>query len=284
MSIFGLSLWMGLAAAGTALVLWVSIRRSLRLRATRRAAVQAPAGEGTESPAPEILVSTADGGTRAPSRLARVGLGQRRAEAPPPRLEALVAAQADLAARVEALGAVQSAPEERLQGMAAQLLGLVRDKNATLETALAGLDQLRERMRAIEQMGEPAEARALLERLEGRLDEIRSSQAAGAAALDARIAGLEAPSGNAVAELADRLTRLHAQKDAVAETVLARIATLEQGLAARDPAPALDRLAIRIDETRAALEARVAALEAANPLAEISEQFARLHEIGRAHV
>lgn len=68
MSIFGLSLWMGLAAAGTALVLWVSIRRSLRLRATRRAAVQAPAGEGTESPAPEILVSTADGGTRAPSR------------------------------------------------------------------------------------------------------------------------------------------------------------------------------------------------------------------------
>ena len=277
MSIFGLSLWMGLAAAGTALVLWVSIRRSLRLRATRRAAVQAPAGEGTESPAPEILVSTADGGTRAPSRLARVGLGQRRAEAPPPRLEALVAAQADLAARVEALGAVQSAPEERLQGMAAQLLGLVRDKNATLETALAGLDQLRERMRAIEQMGEPAEARALLERLEGRLDEIRSSQAAGAAALDARIAGLEAPSGNAVAELADRLTRLHAQKDAVAETVLARIATLEQGLAARDPAPALDRLAIRIDETRAALEARVAALEAANPLAEISEQFARLH-------
>ena len=281
MSIFGLSLWMVLAAAGTALVLWVSIRRSLRLRSTRRAAAQAPAGEAASveagAPAPETLASAAEGGARPASRLARVGIGHRRAEAPPPRLEALAAAQADLAARVEALSAGQSAPEERLQGMAAQLLGLVRDKNATLETALAGLDQLRERMRAIEQMGEPAEARALLERLESRLDEIRSSQAAGAAALEARIAGLEAPSENAVAELADRLTRLHTQKDAVAETVLARIATLEQGLAARDPAPALDRLATRIDETRAALEARVTALEATNPLAEMSEQFARLH-------
>ena len=148
---------MVLAAAGTALALWGSNRRSLRLRSARRAAAQAPAGEAASveagAPAPETLASAAEGGARPASRLARVGIGHRRAEAPPPRLEALAAAQADLAARVEALSAGQSAPEERLQGMAAQLLGLVRDKNATLETALAGLDQLPERMRALEQMG-----------------------------------------------------------------------------------------------------------------------------------
>ena len=93
--------------------------------------------------------------------------GERQAQIAPPRprsaaerLEALAAAQADLALRLDALAAQGHAPEERLQAMAGQLLGLVRDKNATLETALAGLDQLRARMRALEQMGEPASARS----------------------------------------------------------------------------------------------------------------------------
>ena len=212
----------------------------------------------------------------------RRSLKRRRAAgggAPAPRIEALAAAQADLAARLDALAAGQSAPEERLQAMAGQMLGLIRDKNATMETALAGLDQLRGRMRTLEQMGAPAEARALLERLEARLDEMRSAQAAGAAALEARIAALESPGPSPVAELAERLTRLHAQKDSVAEAVLARLARLEAALAAQDPQAALDRFAERLEELRRALDGRIAALEAPaeNPFAEISEQLTRLY-------
>ncbi len=212
----------------------------------------------------------------------RRSLGRRRSAgtaAPAPRIEALAAAQADLAARLDALATGQGAPEERLQAMAGQMLGLIRDKNATMETALAGLDQLRGRMRTLEQMGAPAEARALLERLEARLDEMRSAQAAGAAALEARIAALESPSTSPVAELAERLTRLHAQKDSVAEAVLARLAKLEAALAAQDPKAALDRFAGRLEDLRTALDGRIAALETPgeNPFAEISAQMTRLY-------
>lgn len=97
------------------------------------------------------------------------------------RVEALGAAQAELGLRLDGLAERAGAPEERLQAMAGQLLGLVRDKNATLETALAGLDQLRARMRALEQMGEPAEARALYDGLAARLDALAAAQAAAAA-------------------------------------------------------------------------------------------------------
>ena len=110
------------------------------------------------------------------------------------RLEALAAQQAALGQRLDALVAQVASgagPEERLQAMAGQLLGLVRDKNATLETALAGLDQLRARMRALEQMGEPAEARALLDGLAQRLGGIEAAQAAAAAATEARLAALD---------------------------------------------------------------------------------------------
>ena len=105
--------------------------------------------------------------------------------------------------------------------MAGQLLGLIRDKNATLETALAGLDQLRARMRALEQMGEPAEARALLETLQGRLDELAAAQAAASAALEAKLATLAEPTG--AAELAERLARLQETRDAGAEALIARL-------------------------------------------------------------
>ena len=77
---------------------------------------------------------------------------------PADRLEALGRGAGRSRAAARALAAQAAAPEERLQAMAGQLLGLIRDKNATFETALAGLDQLRARMRALEQMGEPAEA------------------------------------------------------------------------------------------------------------------------------
>jgi len=108
------------------------------------------------------------------------------------RVEALGAAQAELGLRLDGLAERAGAPEERLQAMAGQLLGLIRDKNATLETALAGLDQLRARMRALEQMGEPAEARALVDGLAARLDALGAAQAAAGAATEARLAALAA--------------------------------------------------------------------------------------------
>ena len=188
METFGIGGVAGLGAAGAGLV-WVTVRRvRQRLAARTPRAARAPAG----------------------------------------RLEALAAAQADLAARFEAFAA--QAPEERMQAMAGQMLALIRDKNATMETALAGLDQLRARLRALEQMGEPAEARALLERLGGRLDELQAAQAAGAAALEARIAGIGAPGGTGAADLAERLAKLHEKKDAGLEALVARLGPLESRL------------------------------------------------------
>ena len=91
------------------------------------------------------------------------------------RMETIEGAQAALAARLEAQGS-DDAAERRLQAMAGQILGLVRDKNASLDVALAGLDQLRARMRVLEQMGDAAEARALFERLGVRLDTLETAQ------------------------------------------------------------------------------------------------------------
>ncbi len=244
------------------------------------------------------------------------------------RLEALGQAQAELGLRLDALAAKAGAPEERLQAMAGQLVGLIRDKNATLETALAGLDQLRARMRALEQMGEPAEARALVdglgrparrarrrprpgsrrgsrrsprraegaalaERLTGleekrtagleatlarlapleaklaalesgrdgeaaagrealkRLETKLEAQAAEASAAKSELAALKAEAGG-VRALGEQLTRVLAQKEALADTLVARVAAVEAVLAEKDPAPALARLAERL----AALESR----------------------------
>ena len=180
------------------------------------------------------------------------------------RLEALAAQQAELGQRLEALAAQATAPEERLQAMAGQLLGLIRDKNATLETALAGLDQLRARMRALEQMGEPAEARALLDGLGERLGALETAQATAAAATEARLAALDgsgataADFARAVADLGERLARLQESRDArfegALETALARIAPLETRLGVLDGGRAEGREALK------RLEARLEAL------------------------
>ena len=251
------------------------------------------------------------------------------------RLAALERGQADFALRLEGAGGA----EERLQATAGQLLGLVRDKNATIETALAGLDQLRNRMRVLEQIGDAAEARALFERLgeriaaveaaprgadggqaalveelrrlhaqkdaateavigrlgpvearlarlegegtaealarlEARLEAARDAQGATEAALAALRAETAAATAPA-AEIADRLGRLHAQKEALAERLLARIAALEAEGAARDPAAALDALGLRLE----ALRERVGMLETPgeSPFAAVSEQLTRLY-------
>lgn len=144
------------------------------------------------------------------------------------RMEAMEATQSALAARIEALGG-DDASERRLQAVAGQILGLVRDKNARLDTALAGLDQIRARLRVLEQIGAPAEALALLERLGARLDTTDSTLAAACGALEARLAALEG-AAPPFAEISKQLTRLYAQKDATAETVFARLAPLEAKL------------------------------------------------------
>jgi chromosome segregation ATPase len=203
----------------------------------------------------------------------------RRPRSTADRLEALAAAQAELGLRLDA---ISHAPEEKLQAMAGQLLGLIRDKNATFETALAGLDQLRARMRALEQMGEPAEARALVERLGARLDELQAEGAARAAALEARLGALEGPG------IAERLAQLHAAKDAGIAAVLGRLGPLEARLGGIEgelgglgPArEGLQRLEARIEALAAeqgAARAELAALQAGPAPAQVLEGLAKLH-------
>jgi hypothetical protein len=157
------------------------------------------------------------------------------------RMDAIDAAQAALSERLEALAA--EGGEARLQAVAGSLIGLIKDKNATLEVALAGLDQLRARLKVLEQMGDLAEARGLYDRVDARLDEVQAAQVTAQAATEARLNTLQAGAeGNPYAEISEQLTRLYAQKDATVETVFARLAPLEaklaelqQGLVARDP-------------------------------------------------
>ncbi|HVH03425.1 MAG TPA: hypothetical protein VM891_10860 [Amaricoccus sp.] len=205
----------GLGAAGAA----TFGAFGLAFRARRRRLVAQAASELA------IAAATADptGETGVSGGPAEAGASDRD------RIEAIASAQAELALRLDALTAGASAPEEKLQAMAGQLLGLIRDKNATLETAMAGLDQLRARMKALEQMGEPAEARGLFEGLKGRMGELETRAAAGAAALEARLAALA--SGGGASELAERLARLHEARDAGLEAALARLAPLETRLA-----------------------------------------------------
>ena len=215
--------------------------------------------------------------------------------------------EARFEARIEALTAAGS-PEDRLQAMAGSLVGLIRDKNATLETALAGLDQLRARLRALEQMGDLAEARGLFERLEARIDETRTAQAAAAAAVEERIAGLKsraeaeaapraAPLAAPLAAVTEQFSRLYAQKDAGVAAMLARLAPVETRLAELEGDRAAEtagqgaareaqaRLEARLEALReaqdagqrdlAALKAEVAA--GAGPVTEIAERLGGLH-------
>lgn len=110
---FGTLAGLGVAAMLLFLLAWAWAIRSQR-------AAKAPAASTDEAPASNARKSKSDA-----------------------RIAELEMLQADLAARMDALVSAQSEPEERLQALASQILGLIRDKNATLETALTGLDQLR---------------------------------------------------------------------------------------------------------------------------------------------
>lgn len=388
-----ISLVGGIAFGGLAIALlllaWIRKIRS------RLAAVAARAGDGAEvvpGPGAASAAPETAGGARRPEAYPGVHSATHSGTRAEARLETRLEAVETRLAQVVAEAASGGA-EERLRDMAGSLIGLIRDKNATLETALAGLDQLRARMRALERIGEVAEARALFEELGGRIDALGSAQAAqaaetearidplrarieaeearsgqeradlvaqftrlydqkdaGIAALRDRLAPLEARTGlleearggqeaalarieariesrvetriasldaareagelalagiradlaalgtelragkeaalAPVRDIADRLSGLHAQKDALAETLLARLGALEDRVAALDPRGALDRFAERLETAKAAreeaeagLRARIGALEAPaeNPFAEISERLAGLY-------
>ena len=202
------------------------------------------------------------------------------------RLAALEQGQAGVAARLDGAGGA----EERLQATAGQLLGLVRDKNATLETALAGLDQLRSRMRTLEQIGDAAEARGLFERLGERLAGLESAQAASARggsrpprrARRARRGGRGAAGGAARAADAGCTPRRTRRSMAV----LARLAPVESRLGRLEgaaPAEALARLERAARRPRATPRAPARrrsprwSATPPGPVAELAERLSRLH-------
>ena len=117
----------GLGAAGAAT--FGAFGLAFRARRRRLAAAQASS---------ELAIAAATGEPAAVPEAA-APLPERRAdrfgrarESERDRIEAIATAQAELALRLDALTASGSAPEEKLQAMAGQLLGLIRDKNATL--------------------------------------------------------------------------------------------------------------------------------------------------------
>ena len=257
----------GLGAAGAAT--FGAFGLAFRARRRRLAAAQASselaiaAATGEPAAVPEAAAPLPD---RRADRFGRARESERD------RIEAIATAQAELALRLDALTAAGSAPEEKLQAMAGQLLGLIRDKNATLETAMTGLDQLRARMKALEEMGEPAEARGLFEGLKGRMGELETRQAAAAAALEARLAALV--SGGGASEIAERLARLHEARDAGLEAALARLAPLETRLAGLESGLGAGREATR------RLEAAITALQGEQ--AQTRTALATLHAASEA--
>jgi prefoldin subunit 5 len=165
------------------------------------------------------------------------------------------------------LGALEDA-ENPFAEVSEQLTRLYAQKDATVEAMLGRLAPLEAKLGALEgglaRLAPLAEAdpRAAIEGLAARLAELHWAQgevAAGLAALRAT-AGEAAP----VAELADRLTRLYAQKDAMVEAVLARLQPFETRLAALEGRP-WDPDA---DEARAQAQAIAAQLIAARAASE----------------
>ena len=83
-----------------------------------------------------------------------------------------------------------------------------------------------------------------------------------------------------MAVLAERLSALHAQKDALARRRW-NAGQARAGAAAQEPAALAKRLSARLDDVRTALEARLAAIEdpaaRSAPFGKISEQLTRLY-------
>ncbi|MFQ8431923.1 hypothetical protein [Amaricoccus sp. W119] len=261
----------GLAAA-LVLIAWL---RRLRTRvAAERSALRAAPAPGAEPP---MGVGPAAGEATGSGQIAG-GVAARRLEL---RLEAVEARLAEVTA--------EGSPEERLRDMAGSLVGLIRDKNATLETALAGLDQLRARLRALERIGDVAEARALFEDLGGRLEALHSAQAAQAAETGERIEALrgraeagdvarDAVSAAVSEQIAALREDLHERKDAGLAALIERFGPFETRLAALETAQGAEEAAgIAMGAAvGATAEAVVEAVVEAEIRAEIARMEARI--------
>ena len=174
---------------------------------------------------------------------ARAGSARGSTSCRPPRRRRAAALEARLAA-LEAPGGAGGG------GLAERLAQLHEQKDAGLEAVLARLGPLETRLGALE--GDRAARRRCArrsKRLEARLEALQGEQGAARAEL-------AAPEGAAGGGEAGRSPsssrRLHAQKEALAEAVLARLAALEEEVGGRD------RQAARVGGSRrgsAALEA-----------------------------
>jgi hypothetical protein len=155
-----------------------------------------------------------------------------------------------------------------------QLTALYAQKDATVETVFARLAPLEARLeeigRGLDRVAPLAEddPRAALDGLRVRLEALHWAQgetAAGLAALRAA-AGERAAGEGTLSEIADRLTRLYAQKDAALAAVIDRLGPLEARLATVEAgAPAAEAVAETAAETAA--EALAAARAASGMIA-----------------
>ena len=120
--------------------------------------------------------------------------------------------------------------------------------------------------------------RAALDGLRARLDALHWAQgetAAGLAAL-AAAAGEREAEGGALSEIADRLTRLFAQKDAGIAALLARLTPLEARLAAIEARPWDPQAEAARAEAQAAAAELVAARAASDATALFADRIAEL--------
>ncbi len=193
------------------------------------------------------LRGKADGAARAPANGAEAPLIERR-------VSAVERAQAEIVGRLDDM-AETGAPEERMQAMASSLVGLIQDKNASMETALAGRDQLRARLGTLEKIGDMAEARALFDGLTERLETLETGRKEAEVAFGTRLAALTERlegDGGPAAALGAKLARLHEQKEAGLAAMMARIEPLETRLGRIEtgmkalPAEAAERVEGRI--------------------------------------
>ena len=167
-----------------------------------------------------------------------------------------------------------------------QLTRLYAQKDATVETVFARLAPMEARLAALGQGLDRLaplvedDPRAALDGLKARLEALHWAQGETAAGLAALRAAAEARDGEdgALAGIADRLTRLFAQKDAGLAAILARLGPLEARLAALEadlPAAEAARAEARAAAEMIAAEAadaatalfadRIAGLEARLP-------------------
>ena len=200
------------------------------------------------------------------------------------------AALAGIEARLEALrdrlGTVE-AGDGALGEITGQLTRLHAQKDAAVEAVFARLAPLEARLAEIEHGVEhgmarlgPLEAklaerdpRLAIEGLRERLEALQRAQAETAAAL----AALQAADGGALGEVADRLTRLYAQKDAGIAALLARLAPLEARLAVVEARPAWDPAAEAArDEAQGVAVRLIAGLAAAEQTALFAERLGQL--------